>query len=81
LTGRNVGASVRARLLARARETRQDFSLVLKRHAIGLALSAVIAAQGRFLLKVVEAAASNSPLHGLWKSGGPWSRGDGVQAR
>ncbi|MEI7970842.1 MAG: nucleotidyl transferase AbiEii/AbiGii toxin family protein, partial [Betaproteobacteria bacterium] len=34
MTGRNVGASVRARLLARARETRQDFSLVLTRYAI-----------------------------------------------
>jgi hypothetical protein len=34
VTGRNVGASVRARLLARARETRQDFSLVLTRYAI-----------------------------------------------
>ena len=31
---RNVGASVRARLLNRARETQQDFSLVLTRYAI-----------------------------------------------
>lgn len=34
MTGRNIGASVRARLLARAQETRQDFSLVLTRYAI-----------------------------------------------
>jgi hypothetical protein len=34
VTGRNVGASVRTRLLARARETRLDFSLVLTRYAI-----------------------------------------------
>ncbi len=140
MTGRNVGASVRARLLARARETRQDFRLVLTRYAIerllyrigvsrhadhfllkgallfdlwfdvpgsaplgltdtcaqgaqkgaqwqaflkrnrldGLALTDVIAELARFLLPVVEAAASNSPLHGQWKSGGPWSRGEGV---
>ena len=31
---RNVAASVRARLLNRARETQQDFSLVLTRYAI-----------------------------------------------
>ena len=34
MTGRNVAASVRGRLLTRARETRQDFSLVLTRYAI-----------------------------------------------
>jgi hypothetical protein len=31
---RNVAASVRARLLNRARETKQDFNLVLTRYAI-----------------------------------------------
>lgn len=31
---RNVAASVRARLLNRARETRQDFNLVLTRYAL-----------------------------------------------
>ena len=51
----------------------------LKRNRLeGLALSEVIAALGRFLLPVVEAAASNSPLQGQWTSGGPWSRGEGV---
>ena len=51
----------------------------LKRNRLeGLALSDVIAALGRFLLPVIEAAASNSPLQGQWKSGGPWSRGEGV---
>jgi predicted nucleotidyltransferase component of viral defense system len=34
LTERNVAASVRARLLNRARETQQDFNLVLTRYAI-----------------------------------------------
>ena len=34
MTDRNVAASVRARLLNRARETKQDFSLVLTRYAI-----------------------------------------------
>jgi hypothetical protein len=34
MTGRNIAASVRGRLLTRARETRQDFSLVLTRYAI-----------------------------------------------
>ncbi|MCG5513630.1 nucleotidyl transferase AbiEii/AbiGii toxin family protein [Ectothiorhodospira shaposhnikovii] len=31
---RNIAASVRARLLNRARETRQDFNLVLTRYAL-----------------------------------------------
>ena len=31
---RNIAASVRARLLNRARETQQDFNLVLTRYAI-----------------------------------------------
>lgn len=31
---RNMAASVRARLLNRARETRQDFNLVLTRYAL-----------------------------------------------
>ena len=31
---RNTAASVRARLLTRARETRQDFNLVLTRYAL-----------------------------------------------
>lgn len=34
MSERNVAASVRARLLNRARETKQDFSLVLTRYAI-----------------------------------------------
>lgn len=31
---RNMAASVRARLLNRARETRQDFNLILTRYAL-----------------------------------------------
>ena len=31
MNGRNLAASVRARLLNRARETRQDFNLILTR--------------------------------------------------
>lgn len=34
MTGRNTAASVRARLLNRARETRQDFNLILTRYAL-----------------------------------------------
>ncbi len=34
MTGRNIGASVRARLLNRARETQQDFNVILNRYAI-----------------------------------------------
>jgi hypothetical protein len=34
MTRRNVAASVRARLLSRAHETKQDFNLVLTRYAI-----------------------------------------------
>lgn len=45
----------------------------------GLALSDVIAAPGRVLVPVVEAAAaSNSPLHRPRKSGGPRSREERV---
>ena len=34
MSGRNLAASVRARLLNRARETRQDFNLILTRYAL-----------------------------------------------
>ena len=34
MNGRNPAASVRARLLNRARETRQDFNLILTRYAL-----------------------------------------------
>ncbi len=34
MNGRNVAASVRARLLNRARETGQDFNLLLIRYAL-----------------------------------------------
>ena len=34
MNGRNLAASVRARLLNRARETRQDFNLILSRYAL-----------------------------------------------
>ncbi len=34
VSGRNLAASVRARLLNRARETRQDFNLILTRYAL-----------------------------------------------
>lgn len=34
MNGRNLAASVRARLLNRARETRQDFNLILTRYAL-----------------------------------------------
>lgn len=51
----------------------------LKRNRLeGLALNDVIAALGRFLLPVAEAAASNSPLRGRWTAGGPWSLEESV---
>ncbi len=34
MSERNVAASVRARLLTRARETKQDFNLVLTRYSM-----------------------------------------------
>ena len=53
MTGRNVAASVRGRLLTRARETRQDFSLVLTRYAIERLLSRIGVSRhaDHFLLK------------------------------
>jgi hypothetical protein len=55
------------------------FRVSLRRNRLeGLALNDVIAALGRFLLPVVEAAASNSRLRGRWTAGGPWSQEEGA---
>lgn len=53
MSERNVAASVRARLLNRARETKQDFNLVLTRYAIERLLYRISISQhaDRFLLK------------------------------
>lgn len=53
MSGRNLAASVRARLLNRARETRQDFNLVLARYALERLLYrlGVSPHAGQFLLK------------------------------
>lgn len=53
MSERNVAASVRARLLNRARETKQDFSLVLTRYAIERLLYRISISQHaeQFLLK------------------------------
>lgn|GEM_PF-3294834 len=53
MNGRNVAASVRARLLNRARETRQNFSLVLTRYAIERLLYRISISkhENQFLLK------------------------------
>ena len=50
---RNTAASVRARLLNRARETRQDFNLVLTRYALERLLYrlSISSHAGQFLLK------------------------------
>lgn len=53
MSGRNLAASVRARLLARARDEGQDFNLVLTRYALERLLYrlSVSAHAGHFLLK------------------------------
>ena len=53
MNGRNVAASVRARLLNRARETGQDFSLILTRYALERLLYrlSISAYADQFLLK------------------------------
>ncbi len=53
MSGRNLAASVRARLLNRARETRQDFNLVLTRYALERLLYRLSISPhgGQFLLK------------------------------
>ena len=53
MNDRNVAASVRARLLSRARETRQDFNLVLTRYAIERLLYRISISKhaNQFLLK------------------------------
>ncbi len=53
MTRRNVAASVRARLLRRAYETKQDFNLVLTRYAIERLLYRISVSQhaNQFLLK------------------------------
>ena len=53
MSGRNVAASVRARLLNRARETGQDFNLILIRYALERLLYrlSISAYADQFLLK------------------------------
>ena len=53
MNDRNVAASVRARLLSRARETRQDFNLILTRYAIERLLYRISISKhaNQFLLK------------------------------
>ena len=53
MTRRNVAASVRARLLSRAHETKQDFNLVLTRYAIERLLYRISVSDhaNQFLLK------------------------------
>jgi hypothetical protein len=53
MSERNVAASVRARLLNRARDTKQDFNLVLTRYAIERLLYRISISQNadQFLLK------------------------------
>jgi len=57
-----------------AQKEAQWLAFLSRNRLEGLALHDVIAALGRFLLPIVEAAASNSPLRGRWTAGGPWSR-------
>ena len=57
-----------------AQKDAQWLAFLSRNRLEGLALHDVIAALGRFLLPIVEAAASNSPLRGRWTAGGPWSR-------
>jgi hypothetical protein len=53
MTRRNLAASVRARLLNRARETGQDFNLILTRYALERLLYrlSISPHAGQFLLK------------------------------
>ena len=53
MSGRNPAASVRARLLNRARETGQDFNLILTRYALERLLYrlSISPHAGQFLLK------------------------------
>jgi hypothetical protein len=75
---RSSGGSSNATFAQDAQEDAQWQALLKRNRLEGLALSDVIAALWRFLLPVVEAAASNSPLPGQRKSGGPWSCREGV---
>jgi hypothetical protein len=61
MTRRNLAASVRARLLNRARETGQDFNLILTRYALERLLDrlSISPHAGQFLLK-------GALLFGLW---------------
>lgn len=61
MNGRNLAASVRARLLKRARETRQEFNLVLTRYALERLLYrlSISPCGDQFLLK-------GPPLFDLW---------------
>jgi hypothetical protein len=72
---RNIGASVRARLLDRARAERSDFQILLTRYA----LERLAAAPDAFAVTVADLRAFLMPLvvamkeERIWPPNGPWS--------
>jgi len=68
---RDIGASVRARLLDRARAERADFQILLTRYALD-AFATIVADLRGFLMPLVVRAPRGDPI---WPPGGPWSLG------
>ncbi len=69
-TGRNIAASVRARLLNKARAERLDFNLLITRYALEpMTLAVVIEALREFLLPVLTA---GDGLDRQWRAGAGW---------
>ena len=74
-TGRNIAASVRARLLNKARAERLDFNLLITRYALEpMTLAVVIEALREFLLPVLAAFAAGNGFDRQWRAGAGWDR-------
>ena len=71
---RHSAASVRARLLNKARAEKLDFNLLLTRYALErMPLTAVIEALREFLLPVLTALATGSGFERQWRAGAGWN--------
>ncbi len=83
---KNIGASVRERLLRLARDRGDDFQLVLthyvnerllarlaaSRHATSFVLKGAVLTIATFVGEPLDSARTGAPLTLQWQAGGPW---------